>query len=113
VTEQTEHQFVTRADAHDCSVCGKTIDDPAHKRVYTTVNNFDVMKEMGARNGGIQLAPLSNIVSVRKVKAGTQVTIGVGGDLVASIGFGKFCGGLILCDKEEFEALKAEMEGRA
>lgn len=73
------------------------------------VNNFDVLKRMGELNRKIQLAPLGNIVNVRKVKAGTQVTIGVGGDVVGSIAAGDFVGGLILADKSEFEATRDEL----
>lgn len=74
------------------------------------VNNFDVMKLMGERNLDIQLAPLGNVLRVHKVKAGTQVTIGVGGDVVAGIADGRFVGGLILADQEQFHRLKQEME---
>lgn len=75
------------------------------------VNSFDVMKRMGERSGKIQLAPLSNITNLQKVKAGTKITIGVEGDVVADIGLhGKFVGGLILADKEEFRATEREMQ---
>ncbi len=75
-----------------------------------SVNNFDVLKEMGARDMKVALSPLDNIVNLKKVKHGTQVTIGVAGDLVAALGIEhKFVGGLILADKQEFNALKAEM----
>ena len=57
------------------------------------------------------LSPLDNIVNLKKVKHGTQVTIGVAGDLVAALGIEhKFVGGLILADKDEFNALKSEMQ---
>jgi hypothetical protein len=76
-----------------------------------SVNNFDVLKRMGENNGKIQLAPLTNIVNLKKVKAGTQITIGVAGDVVSAIGIeGRFVGGLILADKEEFNRTKAAME---
>jgi hypothetical protein len=75
------------------------------------VNNFDVLKRMGERSLNIQLSPLDNITNLKKVKAGTQVTIGVAGDVVAALGLEhKFVGGLILADKEQFNAVKAEME---
>lgn len=75
------------------------------------VTNFQVLDAMAAANKDIRLAPLGNIVNLRKVKAGTQVTIGVEGDLVAAIGIhGRFVGGLILADKAEFDATKAELE---
>lgn len=66
---------------------------------------------MGKRNLDIRLAPLSNVTNLKKVRAGTQVTIGVEGDVVAAIGIeGKYVGGLILADKEQFNALVKEME---
>ena len=75
------------------------------------MNNFDVLKVMGERNMDIRIAPLVNITNLRKVRAGTQVTIGVEGDVVLAIGIEqKFLGGLILADKTEFMAVKAELE---
>lgn len=77
------------------------------------VNNFDVLKTMCERNMKCQLAPLGNLVGAKVVKAGTQVTIGVGGNVVTGLTLGKYVGGLILADKAEFDALKAEMEAGA
>ncbi len=75
-----------------------------------SVNNFDVLKEMGARNLKMSLAPLDNITNLKKVKSGTHVTIGVAGNVVAALGLeSRFVGGLILADKAEFNALKSEM----
>ncbi len=74
------------------------------------VNNFDVLKKMGELNGKIQMAPLGNIIHVKKVRAGTEITIGVAGDLVTAVFAGDFVGGLVLADKKEFDKLKAEME---
>jgi hypothetical protein len=75
-----------------------------------SVNNFDVLKEMGARNMQVSLSTLDNITNLRKIKAGTQVTIGVAGDVVAALGLeNKYVGGLILADKKEFSAVKSEM----
>jgi hypothetical protein len=78
------------------------------------VNSFDVLKRMSERSLDVRLAPLGNITNLKKVKAGTQVTIGVAGDLVAALGLeNKFVGGLILADKEQFDKLKAEMESES
>jgi hypothetical protein len=74
------------------------------------VNNFDVMKVMAERNKDIRLAPLTNITQVRKVKAGTLITIGVEGDVIGRIANGRFCCGLILADKDQFHEIKAELE---
>jgi hypothetical protein len=76
------------------------------------VNNFDVLKAMGERGLKVTLAPLSNILNMRKVKAGTQVTIGLEGDLIMPLLEGKFVGGLILADQAEFYRVKADLEAR-
>jgi hypothetical protein len=81
-----------------------------HETSSPKVSNFDVLKMMGARNMNIQLAPLSNLVRARAVKAGTQVTIGVCGNVVGDILKHKYIGGLILADKEQFDAVKSELE---
>jgi len=69
---------------------------------------------MGEANKDIRLAPLSNITNLRKTKAGTLITIGVEGDVVAAIGLdGRFVGGLILADKVQFDETKRELEAKA
>ena len=80
----------------------------------SNVNNFDVLKAMCARNLDIHIAPLSNITNLKKVKAGTQVTIGVGGDWVAKLGLEQaYVGGLLLANKEQFDELKRSEETQA
>ena len=74
------------------------------------VSNFDVLKTMSQRGMSVQLAPLDNIVELRKVKAGTNVTIGVAGDVVGAIYNNKFVGGLILADAEQYRQIKNELE---
>ncbi|MDD5304014.1 MAG: hypothetical protein PHS14_13015 [Elusimicrobia bacterium] len=74
------------------------------------INSFEVLKVMGERNLDIRLAPLSNILRMQKTKHGTQVTIGVGGDVLQPIYAGRFVGGLILADKDQFEETKRELE---
>jgi hypothetical protein len=72
------------------------------------ISNFAVLKAMAdANDDRLTLAPLSNIISARKVKAGTQVTIGVGGNIVGAIANGELVGGLILVRREAFDAVKA------
>jgi hypothetical protein len=74
-------------------------------------NSFDVFKIMCASdNKKLQLSPLGNILGAKKVKAGTQVTIGVSGNVVTGITFGQYVGGLILCDKDEFERIAKMLE---
>lgn len=75
-----------------------------------TINNFDVLKIMGERNMDLRLAPLSNIINLKKVLAGTHVTIGVEGDVVSALGLeSRFVGALILADKKQFDLVKAEL----
>ena len=76
------------------------------------VGHFDICKAMAVEGQDIRVAPLENVVRLRKVKAGTQVTIGVEGDLVADIWKGKFVGGLLLIDREQYFAMKRELESQ-
>jgi hypothetical protein len=50
-----------------------------------SVNNFDVLKRMSADGCDIRLASGNNILNMKKVKAGTQITIGVEGDVLNAI----------------------------
>lgn len=75
------------------------------------INNFEVLKVMGERNLDVRLAPLGNIVSLNKVRAGTNVTIGVPGDLVGALAVEDlFVGGLILANRKQFEEVRRELE---
>ena len=76
-------------------------------------STFDIMRVMSDRDMNIQIAPLGNVVNLKKVKAGTEVTIGVAGDMVGSIYLGKFVGGLFLCDKEQYRQIEAELQSAA
>lgn len=77
------------------------------------VSAFEVFLRMQESDDqALRLAPLSNITEARKVKAGTKITIGFGGDVVSKIMFGELVGGLILVDKKRFEELKAEMQAK-
>lgn len=74
------------------------------------VGTFDVLKVMCERNMDIRLSTLENVTNLRKVKRGTQITIGFYGDVVAAIANGKFVGGLLLADNEQFRAVQEELE---
>ena len=74
-------------------------------------NALDIFSHMVETNDkAITMAPLGNVTHLKKVRAGTNVTIGVAGDVVGAIYEGKYVGGLILCDKKRFDEVKAEME---
>ncbi len=75
------------------------------------MNAFDVFSRMVETDDkALNLAPLQNIKNARKVKAGTLITIGIGGDFVGKILEGNIVGGFILVDKTRYFELKAKME---
>ena len=74
------------------------------------INNFDVLKRMSTDDKDIRMATLENVVHMRKVKAGTQVTLGVEGDVITGIMNGKFGGCFLLYDWEQFQETKKKIE---
>lgn len=76
------------------------------------VGHFDICKEMARRNMDIRLSPLDNVSNMRLVnkKRDTEITIGISGDVINPIFRSKFVGGLMLCDKEQYFAVKKELE---
>lgn len=74
------------------------------------VNGFDVLKKMSADNKKIMLATADNILRMSKVKAGTQITIGVSGDVLNQIYRGEMNCSFILFDSQQFKETKAELE---
>jgi hypothetical protein len=79
-----------------------------------TVGAMDVFLRMVERDDkAFKLAPMSNIIGARKVKLGTQVTIGVGDDICLQIAEGSLVGGFIFCDRKRFEEVKAELVAEA
>jgi len=76
----------------------------------TQISNFDVLKRMSKDNLDIRLSPNENIVSVQKVSAGTNLTIGVTGDQVAAITLGDLAVCLLLFNRKQFAATKKALE---
>jgi hypothetical protein len=77
------------------------------------VGNFDVLKVMCERNMDVRLSTLDNVREARKINGGTQIKIRIVGDVVTGIALGKFVGGLLIADREQFNAVKSELEGKA
>ena len=80
------------------------------------VGHFDICREMARTRKDIRMSLLENVTDLRYSKRtkGTLVTIGIDGNLVAAIGLEhKFIGGLLICDKEQYMAVKRELEERA
>jgi propanediol dehydratase large subunit len=79
------------------------------------VGHFQVCAEMAKRGLDIRMSLLENITNLRysnKTK-GTSVTIAVDGNLCSAIAYdNKFVGGLLLCDREQYMKLAAELSGK-
>lgn len=75
-------------------------------------NTFDILKIMSEENKDIRFSHLNNVTKLHKDKHGTLITIGVAGDLVAAIGIhGRFVGGLILADKDQYREIEKRLSG--
>ncbi len=78
------------------------------------IEHFDICKAMAAEGLDIKLSLLDNVTNLRKRKYGTDVTIGIAGDLVAAIGLeNKYVGGLLLCNREQYFATEAKLKAAA
>lgn len=73
-----------------------------------SVNNFDVLKKMAADELDIRMAP--DILRMQKVKAGTQVTVGIPGNVCGQIMTGELVGCLLLWNKKQFDETKKALE---
>lgn len=71
-------------------------------------NNFDVLKRMAAENQDIRFGV--DLVQAKKVAAGTQVTIGIAGEVVGSLLAGDLRACLILFNKKQFDETKEKLE---
>lgn len=75
------------------------------------VNAFDVLKSMGERNMDIFLAPMINLIGIKKVKGGYEVSMGVPDEIGLRMVLGEtFSGGLILANHEQFLLVNNELE---
>jgi hypothetical protein len=72
------------------------------------VNNFDVLKRMAADNKDIRLG--TDFLGAKAVKAGSQVTMGIGGNVLAQLMTGELHPVLILFDKAQYKDTKSLME---
>jgi hypothetical protein len=74
------------------------------------INNFDVLKRMGEQNKSIQLCTTITQMNYSAKKGGTEVSVGVPGNVCFDIQSGRKNCLLLLFDMAEFNELKAEME---
>jgi hypothetical protein len=74
------------------------------------VSNFDVLKRMGDEDKDIRMATAEHILRMQKVKAGTQITFGVQGDVIGEIHNRMLGGCFLLFNWEQFKEVRARME---
>jgi hypothetical protein len=95
--------YVRRRENQDARGCRERI---------MAVNNFDVLKQMSVDNLDIRLATSENILNMKKVKAGTQLTFGVSGDVLNAL----YCNDLHCClliwDKKQFNDVNEKLESQ-
>jgi hypothetical protein len=75
-----------------------------------TVNNFDVLKQMGVENKTIQLCTTITQMNYSANKGGTEVSVGVPGNICFDIQSGKMNAVLLLWDVNQFNEIKAKLE---
>ena len=73
------------------------------------VSNFDVLKRMAAENKNIKLCTTVTQMNYSQKKGGTEVSVGVPGNVCFEISEGRTNCLLLLFDIREFDELKAQM----
>jgi hypothetical protein len=73
-----------------------------------SVNNFDVLKRMAAENKDIMLG--TDVLNAMGTKKGTQLTIGIGAQIVERLALNEVKACLIVYDVSQFNNLKMRME---
>jgi len=74
----------------------------------TQVSNFDVLKRMSKDNLDIRLG--TDFLGAKAVKAGSQVTMGIAGNVLGEITFGDSQACLLLYNKKQFAETKKALE---
>lgn len=78
--------------------------------VGVAVNNFDVLKRMTDENKKIQLCTTITKMNYNARKGGTEVSVGVPGNVCFEIESGRLNCLLLLFDIQQFRELKTAME---
>jgi hypothetical protein len=71
------------------------------------VNSFDVLKKMADDNLDIRLGV--DVVQATKCRLGTQVTMGIAGDVVGSLVTGELIACLLLYNRKQFNETKEKL----
>ena len=73
------------------------------------INNFDVLKRMAAENKSIQLCTTITQMNYWAKRGGTEVSVGVPGNICFEMESGRMTAFLLLYSVREFNELKAQM----
>jgi len=71
------------------------------------INNFDVLKQMSKQGMDIRMG--TDLLNMKAVKAGSQITMGIAGNVLAALMFGELNACLILFNRKQFDETKSEM----
>jgi len=74
------------------------------------INNFDVLKRMGEENKDIRLCTTITQMNYSAKKGGTEVSVGVPGNICFEIESGRMNAVLLLWNVREFNETRATME---
>ena len=74
------------------------------------INNFDVLKRLAAENKSVQLCTTITQMNYSAKKGGTEVSVGVPGNVCFEIESGRINAVLLMWNVREFEELKAKMK---
>lgn len=74
------------------------------------IGTFDILKAMTDRNMDVRLSTLDNITNLELKKGNTFIRIGMSGDVLNGIAKGKFIGGFLIADKDQWNKIKQELE---
>ena len=74
------------------------------------INNFDVLKRMGQENKDIRLCTTITEMNYSAKKGGTEVSVGVPGNICFDVNSGKLQCVLLLFNQAEFATVKEQMK---
>lgn len=76
------------------------------------IGTFDILKAMTDRNMDVRLSTLDNITHLELKKGNTFIRIGMSGDVLQGLAKGKFVGGFLIADAEQWKQIKEELDCR-
>ena len=71
------------------------------------MTDFEAMGKIASEDGPIAIAPLTNMIELRKTRQGWEITLGMDDEWGQKVFKGSVVGGLYVMDKEAFKNAKA------